>query len=148
MSFNTIVLNTGQQAIINTDTSKVFLWGNRYQQALCTNDTYEDGALTAGTLMGKVSATGEIKPLVANASDGSQYPIGILAQDITLDAGEQKTLSYCVLGDVNKSKVIFMGSGDDFDTVVDGRTLYDRIGADTVGINLVESTEMTAFDNS
>jgi len=147
MSTNTIVLNTGQQLTVNTDLSKIFIWENRYINAPYNNSAYDAVTLAAGTLMGRVAATGYIKPLASGASDGSQYPVGILADDFIVEGGDLLDLPICNYGDVVKDKVVFSGS-DSMDTTVDGRRLEDRIAADTAGIRLVESTEMTAFDNS
>ena len=148
MSSHTIVLNTGQQAIIHTDTGKIFVGGNRYEKGDFNNsDLYDPVTLQAGTLLGRISATGYLVPLESGASDGSQYPVGVLADDYTVDEGEDQEIYFCVAGDVVADKVIFQGS-DDLDTVVDGRQLRDRIGADTVGIKLItQNIEMSAEDN-
>lgn len=146
MSSNSIVLNTGQQAIVNFDVSKIFVWNNRYEKADYTNSGYDDVVLAAGTLMGRVSATQEIIPLASGASDGSQYPVGVLAQDITVEGGATVSLYICVAGDVVEDKVILDGS-DTLSTVISGRSIRDRIAADTVGIKLVPSTELTGYDN-
>lgn len=147
MSQNTIVLNTGQQAIINTDLSKIFVGNNRTETANFTNDTYDDITLQAGTLMGRIAATNEITPLTSGASDGSQFPVGVLNQTRVVEAGDTVNVAICVSGDVVESKVILQGS-DTMNTVISGRTIKDRIGADTVGIKLVGSNELTDFDNS
>lgn len=144
----TTVLNTGQQAIINTDVSKIFLWGNRYLDADYTNPD-GDYAVTipAGTVMGRIASTNKIIPLESGASDGSQFPVGILAQDYTVDAGADQTMSICIAGDVAEEQVDLQGT-DTLDTTVSDRTIRDRIMADTHGIKLVPGTEMTAYDNS
>ena len=146
MSTQSQALNTGQQAIINTDLSKIFLWNNRYENALYNNSAYDAVTLTAGTLMGRVSATGWVKPLASGASDGSQFPVGVLANDITVDGGDLVTVSICVAGDVAQEMIILQGA-DTMETTISSRRLKDRIGADTVGIKLVQSTEMTGYDN-
>lgn len=134
------------QAFFNTDTSKIFVWGNRTQAFNYNNATYADVSIPAGTLMGRISATGLIVPLTYNASDGSQYPIGILFEDSTIEAGDTQSLALCVEGDVVKNKVVLQ-AGTTFDSVISDRRLYDRIGSDTVGIKLVDSTELTTYDN-
>lgn len=139
------VLNNGQQAIINFDISKIFIFGNRYNKAVFTNDTYDPLTLPGGTLMGRVAATGEIIPCASGASDGSQFPIGILAQEIEIEDGDSHDLLYCHGGDVVAEKIIFDGS-DDLDTIVDGRQLRDHLTM--MGINVIEgTTEMTSYDN-
>lgn len=147
MSSNTIILNTGQQAIINTDLTKIFVWNNRYDSARFTNDTDDDVNLVAGTLLGKISATQDVVPLVASATDGSQFPVGILAEDAVILANTSAQLSYCVAGDVVEGKVI-LATGNTMSTVISGRSIHDRIGGDTVGVKLVGGIENTDFDNS
>lgn len=146
MSTISTVLNTGQQAITNVDTSKIFIWGNRFDKAEYTNSTYDAVTLPAGTLLGRNSSTLEVKPLTSGASDGSQFPVGILNETHTVEAGDTATLAYCVAGDVAKEKVLLQGS-DDLDTVVSSKTIGDRIGSDTVGVKLVATDELTGFDN-
>jgi len=146
MSTIDTVLNTGQQAITNVDTSKIFIWGNRFDKAEYTNSTYDAVTLPAGTLLGRNSSTLEVKPLTSGASDGSQFPVGILNETHTVEAGDTATLAYCVAGDVAKEMVILQGS-DTLDTVVSSKTIGDRIGSDTVGVKLVATDELTGFDN-
>ncbi len=148
MSTQTVVLNNGQQAILNTDTAKIFLWDNRFESGDRTNSTYDDENLIAGTLMGRVSATQKLVPLQSDAADGSQIPVGILNKDWVILAGETQKVSICVSGDVAEEKLVFTKVGDDLDTVVSGRSLRDRIGGDTVGVKLITSVENTGVDNS
>lgn len=148
MSTNNIALNTGQQAIINTDLSRVFLWENRYQtDNYINNSTYDPITLYAGTVMGRIATTGVLIPSKSDASDGSQFPVGLLANDMIIDGGDTVPASICISGDVNASKVLFTKIGDGLDTTVDARRYRDRIAADTVGIRLIVSTEMTDYDN-
>lgn len=146
MSDVTNVLNTGNQQTNNFDTTKLLLGGNDYIKADYTNDTYADVSLSAGTLMGRIAATDKVVPCTSGASDGSQLPIGILANDNTIEAGHSRFLSICVSGQVAKEKVIFSGS-DNMDTVVSSRRYEDRIASDTAGIILVDSDELTGYDN-
>lgn len=143
----TVSLNTGSQAIIHTDVSKIFIRDNRYTEGIYTNDvTYDPVTLTAGTLMGRIAATQKLVPLESGASDGSQFPVGILKETKTVEEGETVYLTICVAGDVAEDKVLFDGT-DNMNTIVSSRTLRDRIGSDTVGIKLVACTEMTSEDN-
>ena len=146
MSTQITALNNGQQMTVNTDTSKIFLWNNRYEKALYNNSAYTEVTLSAGTLMGRVSATGWIKPLASGASDGSQFPVGVLANDVTVPGGGLVTLAMCVAGDVAEEQIILQGS-DTMETTISSRRLRDRIGADTVGIKLVTRTDNSGYDN-
>lgn len=144
MSTNSIVLSNGQQMTITTDLSKIFLWNNRYDQADYTAGA--DITLPAGTLLGRIHATGKVVPLASAATDGSQFPVGILAQDTFVANGATVSLTYCVAGDVAADKVIYDGT-DTGETVVSAKRLKDRIASDTVGIKLVNSTSNSDFDN-
>lgn len=147
MSTQTIVLNTGQQAIINTDLSKIFVWNNRYEKGSYNNGGYDSVTLQAGTVMGRITATGKLTPLRSDASDGSQIPVGILLETQTVAAGDTVDVFVCTSGDVVSGKLVFAKSGDTLDTIISSRRLRDRIAADTVGINLIDSDELTATDN-
>lgn len=51
------------------------------------NGTLESGQnLTRGTVIGRVTATGELKLSVQTASDGSEKPVGALAHDVDASA--------------------------------------------------------------
>lgn len=147
MSKQTVKLNTGQQAIIDTDVSKIFVWNNRFDNFDFNNGGYDDVTLESGTLMGRISATGKIKGLRSDNADGSELPIGILNQTRVIAAGKTVNVSICVAGDVVADKLVFEKTGDTLDTVVSGKRLRDRIGSDTVGIKLVGGTELTKTDN-
>lgn len=147
MSKNSIVLQTANQITVNTDLSKIFVWDNRYQKGTVNNATYDDIVLLQGQLMGRVSATQKLKKLASGSNDGSQFPVGILAEDYTVQDMSDQDVYICVSGDVDETLLVFDGS-DNLNTVVSGRSLRDRIGADTVGIKLVTADRMTDYDNN
>lgn len=146
MSSNQFISTGNNSAIVNTDLSKIFIGSNRYDNFDYNNATYDPVTLTAGRLMGRNSTTGLLQVCDADAVDGSQYPIGVLNGDYTIEDGDTKSLSICVEGDVVTNMVTFTGA-QTMNTVVDSRRLRDRIGADTVGIKLVDSTDHTYYDN-
>ncbi len=133
--------------INNYDTSKIFVFDNRFETATYTNPEGDDVTLLKGTVMGRIAASNKILPLESNASDGSQYPIGILADDYEVGYTESATLTFCKSGDVVESKIIFYNGTDTVNTVVSSRTLGDRIQGDSLGINLVGGDQLTAQDN-
>lgn len=138
--------NTGQQLFVEYDLGKIFIRDNRYSKGNYTNATYDDVNLSAGTVLGRVAATGKIAKFDSAASNGLQYPIGILADNYTVAEGETQELAFCDTGDVAEEKLIFQNS-DDLDTVVDGKNVRDRIGSDSVGLRLVSTTQNTISDN-
>lgn len=148
MSYINQVLLTNNQAITNYDLSKVFLLNNRYLKGNYTNSGYSPITLTMGTIVGRVATTGEIVPCDSSASDGSEYPIGILAQNYTVAAGVEVEVMYCVCGDVAQEEIGFYNGTDTLNTVVGGRQYQDRIACDTVGIIIKPSVDLTDYDNS
>lgn len=144
----TIVLNTGQQIIVNFDVSKVFVRNNRYQKDNYVNNSgYDPITLYQGTVMGRVHATNVIVPLTSTASDGSQFPVGVLANEVLIvDGGDSVNAFLCDMGDVVAEKLIFAKPGDGLETVVSSRRLKDHLAAQ--GIKIVNGTiEMTRNDN-
>ncbi len=141
----TNVNNTDNQSTGQYDRSIIFLGDNSFESQPFKVNVAEI-TLVAGTVMGRVSATGTVIPLVAAAADGSNIPFGILAENIVIPIGDTPDLSICVEGKVAIEKLIF-NLTETVATVVSGRRLDDRISGDTVGIKLVASTEMTVLDN-
>lgn len=133
--------------INNYDLTQIFVGNNRYESATYTNPTSGEVTLAKGTVMGRVASTNKVLPLESTASDGSQFPIGVLADDYTVDYTESATLTFCIAGDVVESKLVFENGTDTVATVVSSRTLGDRIAGDTAGIILVGSTQLTGQDN-
>lgn len=184
MSTVTIVNSTSNQFHADYDISKIFVFGNRYQQASFYNGTGSTASFAAGTVVGRMASTGKITICDSTATDGSQIPVGILKTAITDLAHEASTdANYCLKGDVVASKLIFSGeealdtmviptvtipeititvpeltdSNTDtiatFDLTVAAQTLNvstPKIYRDLIqslGIILVESTELTGYDN-
>lgn len=146
MALNTITLNTGQQVTIQTDLRKIFIGNNRYDTASLTNATGAPITYLQGTIMGRIAATNLIVPMTSAAADGSQIPVGVLADNYTVAAGATQVMTYCVSGDIVVSLVLLTGA-DTMVTVVSGQTIYDRIGSFCVGIKLQKSSSQTNFDN-
>lgn len=145
---SSIVLQTNSQLTVTFDTSKTFIRNNNYKSYDYTNGGGAPVQLNGGALMGQISASQKVKPLVSTAVDGSQFPIGILATDYIVAAGATVSVRVCVSGSVVKSKVLFdQTAPDTLATVVSDRTLEARIGADTVGVLLIDSVENTNYDN-
>ncbi len=132
--------------ITKYDNAKIFIWDNRYEQGTYTNPTGDEVTLAKGTLMGRIATSQKLVPLVSSASDGSQYPVGILADDYVVDYGASANVTICIGGDVAEELVI-LASGDTLSTLVSSRSLRDRIAGDTLGIKLVSGEQMTAYDN-
>jgi hypothetical protein len=145
----TVVQANEQQAHFTTDTGVLFLGDNRYEDNnYVNNSVYATITLEAGTVMGRVATTRVLLPCDKDASDGSQFPVGILAEDVVLAAGQTRRVTICIYGDVNESKVKFFLNQGDLNEVVSSRNYRDRLKSDTAGIRLIASTEMSGTDNS
>jgi len=148
MSSITNPLNTGQQMTTNYDLSKIFLWDNRYDsENYVNNSNYNPVTILAGTVMGRIASTGRVVPCDASQTDGSQIPMGVLAQDVLLLGGALQKVAICVRGDVNQNALIFW-TGNSVNTIVGNnppRRMFDLI--QDSGIKLVSGTEMSATDN-
>jgi hypothetical protein len=130
------------------DVSKIFVFSNRYESGDLLNASGGVKTFFPGTLMGRITATGKLVPVVSTAVDGSEVPVGVLKTQVSelADAAEKK-VNVCIAGDVVESKVILDGA-ETMETIIDGRRIKDRIAADTMGIKLVDSFELTGVDNA
>ena len=131
---------------VNRDTGKVILGRNNFKNFDYTNPTGVEVTLEAGTVMGRISATGLVLPLASAAADGSETPIGILAGTFTVAIAGSQNLPIAISGNVEATRLVFDGA-DTLATVIGGRRLDDRIEGDTMGINLITSTQLSGYDN-
>ena len=135
------------QLFTNYDTSKIFIGNNRYITASYTNATGAAVTLTAGRLMGRVLADNKVLGHVSSATDGSQQPLGVLADTYVVANGATASLAICIGGDIAQEKVI-LGGADTLATAVSTLgTVGDLIRRNS-HINLVAGTEMTGYDNA
>ena len=148
MSTNTLITNYSY--------TNLFVLNNRFNTGTSVTASGSDIELLAGMLIGRVNATGALKQSISTATDGSQYPIGILTQNYTIPDGESLTVNYCYSGDVNANLIVFGGSpADTLTTVVslvDSATNTVKMGtiADLLrreGINPIATSENTYLDN-
>jgi hypothetical protein len=142
------------------DYSKLFIFNNKYRTAVVTNSSGSDLVLTKGMLMGRIYSSGKIKQSLSTATDGSQLPIGVLAQSVTIANGADATVSFCISGEVAREGITFAGS-DGYSTKVYamGATDSPADSDDTClglledwlwqrGIQTVASVENTKADNA
>lgn len=135
------------QRITNFDTTKVFLRDNRFVEVTYTNPSGAAVAeLKKGDVFGRVASTEKVLPLDKDATTGEQYPLGVLVEDLDVAASGTVTLTLCVSGDVEETELNFP-AGTDLTTVIEAKTVRDRMMSDTMGIFLVASEELTEYDN-
>lgn len=82
------------------------------------------GALARGTVLGLITASGKLTPVLSSASDGSKDVYCVLAQDVDATSAD-KTAEVYFTGEFNETALVFGGS-DTADT--------HRVGARKVGI--------------
>ena len=147
---NTTVTNSQSNFLIGiTDVSKIFLGQNQTaNETYINNSSYDPITLLAGTVLGRVAATGVLVPWTSTASDGSQYVVGILGQDLQIAGGSTVQALVFVSGRVAQEKVVFYLPTDNLWTVVSLRNAYDKIQAETVGIKLVKTFQNSYADNT
>jgi hypothetical protein len=147
MSGITEEFNNGNAAQFNRTVKKTFIGDTETEVANYTNSTYDAVTLLEGTLMGRVTATGKIKPLASGATDGSQDPVGVLLNTHVIEEGDTKSLAFAVSGRVAQECLVLDGT-DTLDTIISGKRLRDRIAGSTLGIKIVPtSDDLTGFDN-
>jgi len=89
MSSNSITSDQSNALFINTDTSKTFIVIKATErESYINNSTYNPITLYAGTVLGRIQASGVIVPWRNDVTDGSQFPVGILGSDMQIDSGD------------------------------------------------------------
>ena len=151
MSEVTILNQTTNQIQGDYNYEQTFIFDNKYITGNFLNNTGAKAEFAEGLVVGRIADgganNGKIVPLDPAAVDGSQFPLGILKRGtISLADAAEAAVTVGVAGDVNENKVSFEGATT-LDTIVSLRTLRDRIASDTLGIQLVESTELSDYDN-
>lgn len=140
------VLQNQNQSITNYDYSKLFLTNFKTVTMNFTNATGAELALLPGMLFGRVSADLKGAILKSASVDGSEIPFGVLVTQVTLAIAASTTVQVAVTGMVDQALLLLDGS-DDLDTLIDGRTIGDRIPADTEGITLESFKSLVNLDN-
>lgn len=146
MSSITEVVKTGNQLNTSYDVSKVALGDNEFIQGQFTAAASED--IAEGTVFGRVHATGFFKKHDKDATDGSQYPVGVFYNGIggskTVVNGTTYTITLISKGKVNSSMLVF-ATGESLDSVVSDRQLRDHLAG--IGLVLETGSQLAALDN-
>ena len=134
---------TRNKMVTNYSLKNLILGDNAFTSATYTGSG-AGSTIEEGSLMGRIQATQKVVLLDPAAVDGSQFPVGIALEDITVTAGASVTVNM-----VNKGRVALDGltlaAGVALTDNVDGRTLTDQINL--LGISLLGGTELTGYDN-
>lgn len=133
---------TRNQLFSAYDLSKIFLFDNKYRKVNIANATGSSLVLTAGMVIGCVGITHAIY----KSGTSNQLPVGILAEDITIANGSNADVTICNSGKVAEEKVTLDGT-DTLATIVSNRSIRDMLISNTLGLELVTTSELTADDN-
>jgi len=153
MATNAVAFQNANQLYIRTNLTQTFVWNNRYETGNLVYENVTDGdvVIPTGTVLGRVMATQKLVEWTSGASDGSQYPVGVLAADVYVSYGESydSPVSFCVAGDVARDKIVLQGS-DTLETEcgTSDRSLQDMLASVSGGIRLVQSIQNTIYDNA
>ena len=149
MGFTT-VLDTTNQLYVNVDQSQIFLGENEFISGVFENTAMVPRTIPAGRLIGRIASgadAGKLIDLNATATNGSQFPVGVLTEELVLnDTDSTANCTICISGYVAEDKLVFF-SGEGLNTIVSSRSLRDRIAGDTLGIRLLSATNLTKADN-
>lgn len=144
MAIGTVVKNTVDQLNIDIQTESLFLGSNSYERGELSNPSGSEVTVLAGTIVGRISATGLLLPLAIGASDGSQHFVGVLTETAVIGASSTAKVTICIEGMVD-SDLLKFNAAETLESVVEGRQLRDIIAGQ--GIRLIAGIENTAFDN-
>lgn len=121
------------------------------------NCHYVDGDITAsgadvvlviGMVLGRVAATNKLTPLVATATDGSQFPVGVVIASTTIVDGTTETITVVNKGTINESLINFLGAETLATTIGlanNLKTIRDLMN--DLGFILETSTDAYKYDN-
>lgn len=123
------------------DYSKIFL-RNIITRTINIAASGSDLELSAGQLIGTIAATAKGAVMKSGSSDGSEYPTGIVLEDITITDGDNQDVTIVIAGEVAKDELIFDGT-DGLETSVSDRIYLDRLAAQ--GIIVRDSEELTTL---
>jgi hypothetical protein len=93
--------------VTNTDYNTPLWMGSH--PAVTMDGTMADGqTLSAGTVLGKITASGLLTQLAPGASDGSENAMGILMDNLSASGADEPCI-YLAHGEVSKDQVIWPG---------------------------------------
>lgn len=83
------------QSVTQYDVSQLLLGNNWFKDFTYTNSTGSSVTIQPGTLLGQVLATGKVLPNLSTATDGSEFPMGIAADNaaVTVANGDSVVLN-------------------------------------------------------
>ena len=140
------ISSTNNQQITDYDVSKFLLGGNEFVDIDLTASG--EVVLLEGMIMGKVGATGLLLACDKDATDGSQFPVGVVVQAKTIADTETKSIRLVNKGSIAEDKLNFLDT-ETLDTLIGAannqRSYRDYMN--DLGLILKTGVELTAVDN-
>ena len=138
-------VNAENQMFTDYDVSQLLLGNNSFVSG--TFAAYgTDMVIDPGTVVARLTTTGEFVPLDTSATDGTQYPVGLLIKQLTVADGGKADTQIVNKGKINENLIRFWNSGQGLDTIVDNRSIFDWLN--DIGFEIEGSDELTKVDNS
>lgn len=141
------------QSRTDINTRGPFLSGSfKSEGGTLAQDAGETIATVRMTILGQISASLKLIPLVAAAVDGSQFPFAIFngpeVSAAEVVAGDVELFDVVKGGDgkVDKSTVVFHNGSDTLDTLVDGKTIESYLN--DKGFFFQDVVDVEEYENS
>ncbi len=135
----TVSVNTSNHLKIERDNSKLLIGGYSVKGQAYKNASASSEVIPEGTVMGRIASTSLLAKLDETKTDGSQYPVGVLASEIEVGAGLTMNVQLCIKGDLDKSKVV-VATGATLATPIANIQIADRLVG--IGINLLNVNQL------
>ncbi len=138
-------VNTRNQSTVQYSHTHIFLFNNRFSEAVFVNKGDKDILLKPGTLLIRDTENGaQVVPAVSG--DTLVNIIGVVSTDSSLIIAPKETenITFCHSGVVNKNLLV-LPEEVTLNTLVDGKTVGDLL--EGLGFDLEGSVENTKFDN-
>ena len=95
--------------VTNNSTSGVVVWHPTFEDNIIIDAA--GATYAAGTVLGRITASGNLTKYASGAADGSEVPIAVLRDAVTLAAGVAQPCRPIVSGIVRRDDLIAHGVG-------------------------------------
>lgn len=137
--------NTRNQSALDITQGHIFMGDNGYQESVFLNNSGADFDLQPGSLVLRNTAdASQVIPAVAGATLADVIGVVTLEGTLTLADAATANVNYCTTGRVDETRLILPDTVT-LDTVVGAKTVRDILNS--IGLELVATTENTKFDN-